>query len=56
MNPMKARLHRLYPDKIILYLVLVGRRNLGEDVYAELMEAKGAMEVVWALLVGQEKR
>ena len=53
---MKTPLKRLYREKIILYLVLAERRNQGEDVRVELTEAEGALEIVWALLVGMEKR
>ena len=49
-------LHRLYREKIILYLALAERRNQGEDVRVELTEAEGALEIVWALLVGMEKQ
>ena len=52
---MKTPLKRLYLEKIISYCVLADRRNQGEDVSEELVEAEGAMEVVWALLVGMEK-
>ena len=56
LGPMNARLHQLYHEKITRYLLLAARRNRGEDVRVELLEAEGAMQVVWALLVGMVKR
>ena len=53
---MNARLRQLYHEKIARYLLLAARRNRGEDVRVELLEAEGAMQVVWALLVGMVKR
>ena len=53
---MNAALHRLYGEKIILWRNLAGRWDRQECEYRELKEAQAAMEVVWAILVGQEKR
>ena len=52
---MNTHLHTLHHEKIICWRDLARRWERQECEYREL-EAKAAVDVVWALLVGMEKK
>ena len=53
---MKTRLHKLYGEKIILWRNLASRWDRQECEAQEVMEARGAMEILAALVTGEAKR
>ncbi len=53
---MNTRLNILYNEKIIAWRDLAGKWNHQECDYWELAEARAAMEVVGALLVGMGRK
>ena len=53
---MNEHLHRLYGEKIILWRDLAGRWDRHECEYRELAEARAAMGILAALVMGEVKR
>ena len=56
MEQKNTHLNTLYNERIIAWRDLAGRWDRQECEYREMAEARAAMDVVGALLVGMEKR
>ena len=53
---MNDQLHKFYGEKIIQWRELAGRWDLQDCKAQELMEARGAMEILAALVTGDAKK